>query len=146
MTQNVQAYMYVTLSEVYIVLSYVLYSSNIFLHPLRPCKLQTTPLAISWRAYLSQTCNPGSLEEVFTCYTDTETGIRFWGKENIRMKGKGRHFFEKSNLWRRFLSITKARNRLLCCQCKKISPHLLLPYRKSKVASVDLRFYLEKKV
>ncbi len=27
--------------------------------------------------------------------TDTETGIRFWGKENIRMKGKGRHFFRK---------------------------------------------------
>ncbi len=27
--------------------------------------------------------------------TDTETGIRFWEKENIKMKGKGRHFFRK---------------------------------------------------
>ena len=41
---------------------------------------------------------------------------RFWGKENIRVKGKGRHFFRKSSLRRRFLSITKDRNRLLRCQ------------------------------
>ena len=41
---------------------------------------------------------------------------RFLGKEKIRMKGKGHHFFQKSSLRRRFLSITKDRNRLLRCQ------------------------------
>ena len=51
--------------------------------------------------------------EVWRHHSDTT----FWGKEKIRVKGKGRHFFRKSCLRRRFLSITKARNRLLRCQC-----------------------------
>ncbi len=51
--------------------------------------------------------------EVWRHHSDTT----FWGKEKIRVKGKGRHFFRKSSLRCRFLSIRKARNRLLRCQC-----------------------------
>ncbi len=51
-------------------------------------------------------------EPVWRHHSDT----RFWGKEKIWVKGKGRHFFRKSSLRRRFLLITRARNRLLGCQ------------------------------